>query len=216
MIKLLIFDMDGTIIDSDDVLIKTWEELFKLYKNNEVFNPDKIAEYSGPPLSYAINDAFKDFDDKEFIRQEYRARTKKYYDTDLHNFPNCKEVILKLFEDGIKLCILTAKNLEMTKYCLDKIGILECFDDLITCDSSFPSKPDPAAINYLLEKYNFKNNEAIMVGDTYYDALAAKNAHIDSIIFTMRKRVRLNEVNITFKAKDYLEFYDYIESRNKI
>lgn len=211
MVKLLVFDMDGTIIDSDIILYKTWQELYDLYNDHKVFDIKKISEYSGPPLDYAINDAFKDYKDKEFIRKEYRKRTKKYYDTDLTLFPNTYEVLKKIHDEHhIKFAIFTAKTLEMTKYCLDKYYLTELFDDFITCDSIFPPKPNKEGIEYLINKYKLNNDEIIMVGDTINDALVASNSNIKSIIFMMHERKDIDKVKITKKVNNYLEFYDYL------
>ncbi len=218
MIKLMIFDMDGTIIDSDQVLINTWKELFSLYKHGESFDPNKIAEYSGPPLSYAINDAFKDYEDKEFIRKEYRSRTKKYYDTDLSLFKHARKALKFFHDNNIKLCVLTAKNSEMTAYCLKKFCLFSYFDELITCDSNFEPKPCPDAIIYLKEKYKLNKDEIMMVGDTYYDALAGINADVQTALMTMRYRVNLDSIldKVTLKAKSYDDLVNFIKLTNDL
>lgn len=216
MIKLIIFDMDGTLIDTDDILIATWNELFSLYKNGEVFDSKKIEEYSGPTLEYAVNDAFKDYKDKDFIYKEYRKRTKKYYESLLKAFPDTVETIKYFYENNIKLCVLTAKTLEMTKYCLTKIGLSSYFLDLITCDSNFKRKPDPEGINYLKEKYNLNNDEIMMVGDTTYDALAGINANVKTCILTMRKRKDIDKIKVDYKLDSYKKLKEIIDKENGI
>lgn len=212
--KLLIFDMDGTIIDTDVCLIKTWEELFRLYKKDgSKFNPEKIKEYSGPPLDYAISDAFPEMD-RTFIHKEYRARTKKYYDTDLKIFDNAYEVIKNFYDLGYTLAILTAKNEEMTKRCLKEFNLLDCFSEFVTVTSGLQPKPSREGIDYLLNKLNIKRENAIMIGDTNYDALAARNAKIKSILLTMRERNGIDRNNVDYFAKDYLELKKIVEEIN--
>ncbi len=72
MVKLLIFDMDGTLIDTDEVLFQTWKELFLLYKPKDyVIDREFVRGFSGPPVEESIARAFPEKDPK-FILNEYR------------------------------------------------------------------------------------------------------------------------------------------------
>ena len=211
MKKLLIFDVDGTLCDTDTILIKTWEELFKVYKKDgSKFNSDKIKIYSGPPLEFSIHDAFPEMDSK-FIHDEYRKRTKKYYDTDLTLFNNTKEVLEYLYDKGYILVTLTAKNFEMTSYSFKKLGIDKYFKEYVTRSNGFKSKPDPEGINYLLNKFNIKKEEALMIGDTNIDLLCAKNALIDSCLLSIKERYGIEEKNIKYKCNNYIELKELID-----
>ena len=211
MKKLLIFDVDGTLCDTDIILYKTWEELFKLYKKPYVpFDIEKIKTYSGPPLEFAINDAFPEMDQK-FIHDEYRARTKKYYDTDLTLFDDVKEVLEYFYNNGYIICTLTAKNLEMTSYSFKKLGIDKYFKEYVTRTNGFKPKPSSEGIEYLLKKYNISIQDAIMIGDTNADLECAKNAHIDSVLMKMRERNGIKKENIQYECNNYKELKDLID-----
>ena len=211
MKKLLIFDVDGTLCDTDMILTKTWEELFKLYKKPYVpFNPEKIKTYSGPPLEFSIHDAFPEMDEK-FIHDEYRARTKKYYDTDLTLFDNVKEVLEYFFNKGYIICTLTAKNLEMTTYSFKKLGIDKYFKEYVTRTNGFKPKPSKEGIEYLLNKYHIDRQDAIMIGDTNADLECAINASIDSVLMTMRERNGINPEFIKYSCNSYKELKELID-----
>ncbi len=211
MKKLLIFDVDGTLCDTDIILYKTWDELFKLYKRPYVeFDIEKIKLYSGPPLEFAILDAFPELDSK-FIHDEYRRRTKKYYDTDLKLFENVKEVLEYFYNKGYIITTLTAKNLEMTSYSFKKLGIDKYFKEYVTRSNGFKAKPDKEGIEYLLNKYHIDKKDAIMIGDTNADIECAKNASIDSCLMTMQDRIGIKKENILYECKNFVELKELID-----
>lgn len=210
MIKVLIFDMDGTIIDSDQIIINSWIEMIHCFKESDYkIDIERLRSYSGPPVEYAINDLFpeKDYD---FILKEYRKRTKKYY-ADLKLFDNAFEIINKLYLDGYKLAIVTSKNKEMCLKSLKKFNLDKLFSFIITCESVKNPKPNPEGMLKVLDYFKINCNEAISIGDSEYDYLAARGANIPSILLTMCKRVYKNKINPLSYINNYLDLYREIK-----
>ena len=58
MYKLIIFDMDGTIADTDKVIVKSYLELYKIYKPNDIPSVEKIRTFSGPPINKTLTEEF--------------------------------------------------------------------------------------------------------------------------------------------------------------
>ncbi len=211
MVKLLIFDMDGTLVDTDEVLYQTWSELFRLYKPKDyVIDREFIRGFSGPPIEKSIARAFPE-KDPNFILKEYRNRTAKYYDNYLKFFPNEKDVLTKLFNEDYILTISTSKNRPMAEKCLKLFGVLDYFKDMITSSEDVPHKPDPTSINLLIDKYKVKKEEALMVGDTSFDALAATNANVKSVLLKLCPRIYEKDKMPTYFVSSYLELYDLIK-----
>lgn len=88
----------------------------------------------------------------------------------------------KLRDRGIMLFLVTTDIPAITYQCLDGLGITSFFQEVITDNGAFPAKPDPSAINYLLEKYRLEPEDICMVGDTETDMLFAKNGGIMGIL----------------------------------
>ncbi|MBQ9265936.1 MAG: HAD family hydrolase [Bacilli bacterium] len=211
MVKLLIFDMDGTLIDTDKVLLETWKELFKLYKPSDyVVDEEVVRTFSGPPIQESIAKAFPE-KDQSFILKEYRARTEKYYDYYLKIYPGEKEVLERLSKEGYILAIATQKNKKMALKSLEMQGIYDYFSLILTSNDGFKTKPSPDMINYILANFDCKPEEAIMIGDTAYDYLAAKNAGVRSILFKGSKRTYSEEVDPLGIFSSYEEIYHFLK-----
>ena len=211
MVKLLIFDMDGTLIDTDEVLYKTWKELFELYKSKDYkIERELIRTFSGPPIEDSIARAFPE-KDPHFILSEYRKRTAKYYDTDLKFFDNEKEVLNKLKKDGYILTIATSKNRPMTVKSLKVFGVYELFSDMITSSEDVAHKPNPDSLLLLMDKFNVKNEETLMIGDTSFDALAARNAGVKSILLKLCPRTYEKDKMPDYFVSSYSELYNLIK-----
>ena len=211
MVKLLIFDMDGTLIDTDKVLFETRKELFLLYKPKDfAIDEEVVRTYSGPPIQESIANAFPE-KDPNFILKEYRARTEKYYDYYLKLYPGEKEILKKLHSEGYILTIATQKNKKMALKSLEMKGICDYFSLILTSNDGFKTKPSPDMINYILANFNCKPEEAIMIGDTAYDYLAAKNANVKSILFKGSKRTYSEEVNPEGIFETYDEIYRFLK-----
>lgn len=211
MVKVLIFDMDGTLIDTDEIIYETWKELFLEYKPKDyVIDREVIRTFSGPPVEQSINFAFPELD-PNFVLKEYRKRTAKYYDTCLKMFPGELEVIKKLHDDGYIFCVATSKNKEMTLKCLEHYGIKDYFKLILTSSDPFKHKPDPDMLNYIMNTLHVDVDETIMIGDTKFDYLAAKNAHVKCLIFTGAPRAYDEDIKPYAFTSTYEEMYKIIK-----
>ena len=91
---------------------------------------------------------------------------------------NLKSTLEKLKSNGTKLFVVTADSFDMTKYCLNKIGIFDLFQEILTDDGVHPGKPNAYYIEYLQDKYGFKKEDMCMIGDTLADMKFANNGKI--------------------------------------
>lgn len=87
-----------------------------------------------------------------------------------------REVISSLRQKGFLLALITSDEICGAKICLDKLGVLDLFDEILAYDGQTPAKPDPAYMMKFCEKYSLLPSEVVMVGDTETDILFALNS----------------------------------------
>ena len=212
MLKLVVFDVDGTLADTDEVILATWKELIRLYKPSDYFlDDDVIRTFSGPPLRDSIKRVFPEMD-QEFIFEEYNRITPGLYKSNIKKFPDVVNVLNDLKKDGYQLAVLTNKDSRMTRYTLELAGIdINLFSAIVTADDVKTLKPNPEGLLSILNKLNIKNEEAISVGDTEFDYYCGKNANVKTIMMTMKKRPYESKIFPLAFCSNYNDLYKEIK-----
>ena len=211
MIKVIIFDMDGTIVDTDEVLRLTWYKVFeKFYNNKHYVSDDVIKTFSGPSLKETINKYFPNFSFNE-VKDVYSNSSFEYYEKYANVFPDELEVLKKLKDDGYKLAVFTNKNKERALYCLNKLSLNKYFSYLVSGDDVKHNKPNKEGIDKILNYYKIKTDEAILIGDTIYDYNAAFNGDIKCILLKVASRIFPKNLKSIGIYNTYMDLYKGIK-----
>lgn len=177
MIKSIIFDLDGTVANTNMLIEASFHHTFKHY--NISYTKQDILDAMGPTL-YQTFSKYTDIEEKvlEMIKY-YREFNQRNHDEMIRPFPGVSEGIRKLYEMGYTMSIVTSKTKELATRGLKVLGIDDCFSYVIGCDEVSMHKPNPEGMNLALSLMN--THEAIAVGDNVSDIEAAKNAFIKSV-----------------------------------
>jgi phosphoglycolate phosphatase-like HAD superfamily hydrolase len=183
MVRGVIFDIDGTLLDSVDLHARAWQETFRHFGHQIPFaeirqqigkGADKlIPHFLSPDESRNLGDDLNKYR-AELWKRDYLPRVKP--------FPRVRELFQRILEDGKKIALASsAKGDELKTY--KKIaGIEDLVHEETSSDDVERSKPDPDIIHAAIAKLQgFSPEELIMVGDTPWDALAANKAEVPTI-----------------------------------
>ena len=179
--KNIIFDLDGTITDSKPGIVKGVQYALRCYGVDEP-DLDKLTSFVGPPLYHSFMDYLGCPEDeaKEVVEcyREYYAETGLYENA---LYEGVEALLYALKEKGYRLLIASSKPRLYVKRILSYFRVMRYFD--IVEGSELDSKRTDKAelLSYVLEKWNLKADECVMVGDRKHDILGAKANGMDSI-----------------------------------
>ena len=183
MIKAVIFDIDGTLVDSVDLHAKAWQETFKKFGREVAF--EKVRSQIGKGGDQLLPVFFSDKELQDFGKEmeQYRGDLfKKYYLPQVKAFPKVRELFERILADDKQIALASsAKEDEIATY-----KELAKIDDLIQADTSADdvkrSKPHPDIFAAALDKLgDLEVRECMVVGDSPYDAEAAKKIELQTI-----------------------------------
>jgi pyrophosphatase PpaX len=172
-INTLLFDLDGTLIDTNELIISTYLHTLEKYYPGK-FTREDVLPFLGPTLHEVFGEM--DPDRVEEMVLEYRTYNLANHDALVKEFAGVMETIETLKKKGYKLAIVTTKREDVAFKGLRLMKLDSYFDVMIAYDHVKKVKPDPEPIFLALEKLGSKPEEALMVGDNFHDVLAGKNA----------------------------------------
>jgi pyrophosphatase PpaX len=172
-INTVLFDLDGTLIDTNELIISSFLHTLEKYHPNQ-YKREDVLPFIGPTLTETFM-AINPVQCAEMI-QTYREYNISNHDLIVQEYEGVYETVKTLKEKGYKLGIVTTKMLNVVLMGLSLTKLDEFFEVIVALDHVKKAKPDPEPILVALEQLDSRPDEAIMVGDNYHDILAGKNA----------------------------------------
>jgi len=132
------------------------------------------AEEMRATIGMLLGDALQKLGNLDSTQRDLAVKTyqRLFSEVELPNtkiFEGVEPTLKKLRSKGMKLAIVTSRGIGSLRLILTKNNILDCFDELVTRDNGFKSKPAPDMVNYLLEKMQLAPEDVLVVGDTTFD-----------------------------------------------
>lgn len=176
-INTIVFDLDGTLIDSRELIIKSFDYVFNKYFPDLIISDEQMESFFGPPLDVT----FSQFETKDVSKDElikaYREYNAIHHDELVRAFPGVKDVLAHLYKNGYNLAVVSAKKQDVVMHGLKFLGLDKYISVVLGQEDVKQAKPNPEGINKALEHFN-NVNKAMYVGDHPNDILAGKNANI--------------------------------------
>jgi phosphoglycolate phosphatase len=178
--KLLIFDLDGTLVDSKLDLVHSVNAARGLM-NLTPISEELVASYIGNGAPVLMRRALGSEASEAEVQRALEFFLGYYRDHMLDNtrlYPSVKEGLDRLLEGGARMAVLTNKPVRFSRAIVEGLGLGGHFFQVYGGNSFEQKKPDPIGIETLLAESGISRDRAIMVGDSGVDIRTARNAKV--------------------------------------
>jgi pyrophosphatase PpaX len=213
LIKAVLFDLDGTLINTNKLILESFKHAFKTQLNMEM-EEEKIVRFFGEPLVKSMNSV--DPVNVEGLLTSFKSFNEINHDILAEHYEGTTEAVKALKERGIKLGIVTSKRKPMTERSLKLIKVYDEMDVIITPEDTDKHKPDGTPALLACERLGVLPEEALMVGDSIYDVQCGKNAGNSTCIVTYSSFSieELMSYKPDYVIDNLMELVNIIESEN--
>ncbi|MDO6657886.1 pyrophosphatase PpaX [Anaerobacillus sp. 1_MG-2023] len=197
-INTILFDLDGTLINTNDLIMASFRHTFEHFYPGR-YEDEELKQFIGEPLylTFAKHDESR----AEEMVAYYREHNIANHDKLVTEFDGVFETVKTLSENGYKLAIVTSKMRNTVEMGLKLTELDQFFPVVITVDEVENPKPHPEQLETAMKELRSVREETIMVGDSQYDILAGQNAGVTTV-----------GVSWTIKGSDFLASFkpDYL------
>lgn len=204
--KLLLFDMDGTIADTDEMVYLSFVELYKRYGDGFSRPREEIMYFSGPPIRETLLKEFPNKDQEE-VQKAFIEISDPLYEQTLKIFPHEKETLEYLYNKGYRMGVVTNKATYKAKEVLVMLSIEKIFDVVIGREDVVNGKPNGEGILNAMNRLGYKKEDTLYLGDNDIDYLTAKDAGVDCLLVSWGPR----ELKLLNKADYVINKYEQLE-----
>lgn len=215
--KSVIFDLDGTLIDSVPDLCREIS-LFLNKHGRRALTESETVSIIGNGAAMMLRGAYKltgEAVGESEMPTLLDAWVRQYADAEMsltYAFPRVPETLERLKKDGFKLAVCTNKPHEPTLAILKKLDLEKYFDVVLDADALPVRKPRPEPLWEAVKRMGGTNDSAVMVGDSEADAAAARNAGFPVVLLTYGySHVPFDEIKPDALIDDFGELPDVLK-----
>lgn len=174
-ITTLLFDFDGTLLDTNELIIQTFQTVLNTHYPGR-YEREDILPFLGPTL----RETFESIDPEktEELMDEYRTWNMANHDAFASEFDGVSETLRQLKSSGFKMAIVSTKRNNMVMKGLRLMDAEDLFDTVVGLDDVQHAKPHPEPLLVAMERLNSTPGETLMIGDNMHDILGGKNAGV--------------------------------------
>ena len=180
--RALVFDLDGTLIDSKQDLVNSVNATLREMKR-DALPTDLVASYVGSGAPTLIRRALGGEPSEEELKRALAFFLVNYEEHKLdhtHLYPGVAETLAEL--KSLPMSVLTNKPVKVSVRILEGLGVAQYFRSIYGGNSFETKKPDPLGARQILSEFKAAPREAAMVGDSEVDVQTARNAGMASVI----------------------------------
>ena len=177
---LLIFDLDGTLIDSRLDLANAVNAT-RAHMGMEALANERVYSYVGNGAPVLIRRALGEQATEAELQEALEFFLEYYRDHDLDYtalYPGVKQSLERLRAAGKKMAVLTNKPVRMSRHIVEGLGVAPCFFQVYGGNSFEFKKPNPVGIEALMREAAVEREATMMIGDSYVDVQTARNARV--------------------------------------
>ncbi len=209
---IILFDLDGTLIDSTDAILEGFHNSFDVYKHTHP-SDEEIKALIGYPLDVM----YRELGVNEDLIVNFVSTYKEYYRVisceKTYLLEGAKEAVL-LAKTIADIGIVTTKTGKYSQVIMEHFGIMDYFKVLIGREHVENPKPHAEPILKALKSFDTQGKEIWMIGDTKLDLISAKNAEVNSIgVLSGYGSQSTLEKHTKIVLKDALEAIKYLEAK---
>ena len=189
--ELVIFDWDGTLIDSQANIVQCLQWMIQDLDLPQR-SATELSNIIGLGLTEALNTLFPEFSQNDYQQMVDRYRYHFFASDPSFPFPGVETVLAELSGNGYLLAVATGKGRRGLEKALDHTGFRSRFHTT-RCADETRSKPHPLMLEEILDELGVEPQGAVMIGDTEYDLQMANNAGIPAlgVSYGVHERERL-------------------------
>jgi pyrophosphatase PpaX len=175
LIKAVLWDLDGTILDTTELIFGSYRYALKKILSIEVSDVEMLSNFGEPLINVMSKYSTDRMDD---LIESYREFNLKYHDDFVAPFPGIVDVLANIARRGFKQAIVTSKTERLSRHGLNLFGLDGYFETIVGVESTDAHKPAPDPAIEGLKRLDVAPDEAIFIGDSRVDYLCAGGANV--------------------------------------